>query len=77
MNELKEFFDECKKGEYGVMPYYNGQGIITFVWTNKKGYGRIAKLHLAKEGKEEAWKLYQEIIKLNDKSKLQEGKNGQ
>ena len=66
---LEEYFDDCKKGKKGVMPYYEGCSTIEFVWTNGKGYGRICKLSLTKEGKDEAWKLYQDICKINDKGK--------
>ena len=64
---LEGYFEDCKKGEMGVMPYSEGQGTITFVWHNHKGYGREAKLNLTKEGMEEALKLYKEIEKLNKK----------
>jgi hypothetical protein len=68
-NPLKNFFEDCKKGKMGVMPYWEGKRIIEFVWTNGKGYGRTAKLTLKKEGIREAWKLYQEIVKLNEEDK--------
>lgn len=77
LNPLKDFFEDCKKGEKGVMPYWEGKSVIEFVWTNGKGYGRSANLSLKKEGIKEAWKLYQKIVKLNEeeKQKLKE-KNG-
>ena len=66
---LKELFDDCKKGEIGVMPYFEGNKTIKFVWTNKKGFGRICKLMLNREGMKEAWKYYQEILELNKEKK--------
>jgi hypothetical protein len=67
MNEIKDFFDKCKIGELGVMPYSENQKIVTFVGTNGKGYGRIFKLTLSKEGQKEAYKFYLEIRELNQK----------
>ena len=64
---LEEYFEDCKKGKIGVMPYMEGQRTITFVWHNNKGYGREAKLSLTKEGMEEALKLHKEIEELNKK----------
>ena len=64
---LEYYFDRCKKGEIGVMPFWEGMKTIEFVWTNSKGYGRIAKLNLTKEGIDEALKLYKEIDKINKK----------
>lgn len=64
---LEGYFENCKKGEMGVMPYSEGQRSIIFVWHNNKGYGREAKLGLTKEGMKEAFKLHKEIKKLNEK----------
>lgn len=69
LSPLQDFFNECKKGEYGVMPYNEGSSVIEFVWTNKKGWGRSCKIHLTTEGREEAWGLYQEIERLNEDEK--------
>lgn len=72
---LETYFAECKKGKMGVMPYMEGQSKIKFVWTNGKGWGREAVLTMNKDGKKEAWKLYQDIEKLNkDKPKKKNGK---
>lgn len=62
---LEGYFEDCKKGKMGVMPYMEGQRTITFVWYNHKGFGREAKLSLTKEGMNEAIKLYKELEELN------------
>ena len=67
MGMLEEFFEDCKKGIKGVMPYCEADRKITFVWTNGKGYGRISESTLTKEGRKLALKLYKEIEELNKK----------
>lgn len=64
---IEEEFRNCRMGHKGVMPYCEGERKITFVWTNKKGYGRISENTLTKEGMKLALKLYKEIEELNKK----------